>query len=209
MGITDDQFLVGVVAANKSSGLVHRKAFSENLLSFSIFRQKHPDAVLYLHTDPVGPGGWNLLKILSAYGIPKESVLFPAPMDYRYGMTQEHLASLYTAMDVLLAPCYGGGFELPIMEAQACGTRVITSSWTAPKDLVSEDGWLVEGQPQWDSGQDATWMIPNVSSTVNALEAAYKAERGTSQKAIDFAKGFDVEHVWHKYWMPTLKKLLK
>jgi glycosyltransferase involved in cell wall biosynthesis len=209
MGITDDQFLVGIVAANKSSGLVHRKAFSENLLSFSIFRQKHPDAVLYLHTDPVGPGGWNLLKILSAYGIPKESVLFPAPMDYRYGMTQEHLASLYTAMDVLLAPCYGGGFELPIMEAQACGTRVITSSWTAPKDLVSEDGWLVEGQPQWDSGQDATWMIPNVSSTVNALEAAYKAERGTSQKAIDFAKGFDVEHVWHKYWMPTLKKLLK
>jgi glycosyltransferase involved in cell wall biosynthesis len=209
MGITDDQFLVGIVAANKSSGLVHRKAFSENLLSFSIFRQKHPDAVLYLHTDPVGPGGWNLLKILTAYGIPKDSVMFPSPMDYRYGMPQQHLAALYSAMDVLLAPCYGGGFELPLVEAQASGTRVITSSWTAPKDLVSPDSWLVEGQPQWDAGQDATWMIPNVSSTVNALEEAYKADRGTSQQAIDFAKQFDVEHVWHTHWMPTLKKLLK
>jgi hypothetical protein len=52
-------------------------------------------------------------------------------------------------------------------------------------------------------------MTPNVSSLVNALEESYKAERGTSQIAIDFAAQFDVERVWDTYWMPLLRKLLK
>jgi hypothetical protein len=52
-------------------------------------------------------------------------------------------------------------------------------------------------------------MTPNVSSLVNALEEAYKAERGTSQVAIDFASQFDVEKVWENSWMPILRKLLK
>jgi hypothetical protein len=52
-------------------------------------------------------------------------------------------------------------------------------------------------------------MTPNVSSLVNALEESYKAERGPSQVAIDFASQFDVEKVWDTYWMPILRKLLK
>jgi hypothetical protein len=52
-------------------------------------------------------------------------------------------------------------------------------------------------------------MTPNVSSLVNALEESYKAERGTSQVAIDFAAQFDVEKVWTESWMPLLRKLLK
>lgn len=210
MGLKDDDFLVGSVAANKASGLIHRKAFSENLLAFSIFLQKHPKAKLYLHTDPLGSaGGWNLLKMLQAFGIPKDNVLFPPYIDYKYGMAPEDLAGLYSTMDVLLAPSFGGGFEIPIVEAQACGTRVIASSWTAPKDLVAEDGWLVEGQPLWDPGQDAIWQTPSVPSIVSALELAYQAERGPSKVAIDFAKQFDVETVWDKYWLPTLGRLLK
>ena len=208
MGLTDE-FVVGMNAANKASGLIHRKAFSENLLAFSIFRQRHTDAVLYLHTDPLGSaGGWNLLKLLQAFGIPKEAVMFPPMVDYKYGMPQQDLAALYSAMDVLLAPSFGEGFGIPTIEAQACGTRVIGSNWGATPDLVAEDGWLVEGQPMWDAGQDAIWTTPSVPSIVEALEQAYKADRGPSKVAMDFAKDFDVETVWGKYWLPTLDRLL-
>jgi glycosyltransferase involved in cell wall biosynthesis len=209
MGLTDE-FLVGMNAANKASGLIHRKAFSENLMAFSIFHKRHPDAVLYLHTDPLGSaGGWNLLKMLQAFGIPKEAVMFPPYVDYRYGMPQEDLAGLYSAMDVFLAPSYGEGFGLGTIEAQACGTRVIGSSWGATPDLVADDGWLVEGQPMWDSGQDAVWQVPLIPSIVEALEQAYAADRGPSQTAIDFASAFDVETVWDKHWIPVINKLLK
>lgn len=210
MGVDEDTFVVGSVAANKASGLLHRKAFSENLLAFSIFRQKYPNSVLYLHTDPLGTaGGWNLLPMLKAMGIPKEAVMFPPFVDYKFGMPAEEVAALYTGMDVLLAPSFGGGFEIPIVEAQACGTRVIASSWTAPKDLVADDGWLVEGQPMWDPSQEAFWQVPLVPSIVSALELAYERGRGRSQVAIDFAQQFEVETVWEKYWIPVLKKLLK
>ena len=208
MGLTDE-FVVGMNAANKSSGLIHRKAFSENLLAFAIFRERRKDAVLYLHTEPLGiAGGWNLIAMLQAFGIPKEAVMFPPNLDYKYGMSQQDLAALYSAMDVFLAPSYGEGFGLGTIEAQACGTRVIGSGWGATPDLIAEDSWLVEGQPMWDAGQNAIWTMPLIPSIVNALELAYEAERGPSKLAMDFAKDFDVNTVWDKYWMPVMKKLL-
>jgi glycosyltransferase involved in cell wall biosynthesis len=209
LGVTDE-FVVGMVSANKASGLIHRKAFSENLLAFSIFRQKHPDAVLYMHTDPLGTqAGWQIMPMLQAFGIPKEAVMFPSFVDYRYGIDQQTLAGLYSGMDVLLATSYGEGFGIPTIEAQACGTRVIGSSWGATPDLLGDDSWMVEGQPLWDAGQNSIWMSPLVPSIVNALEEAYKADRGTSQVAVNFAKQFDVETVWQKHWLPVIGRLLE
>jgi glycosyltransferase involved in cell wall biosynthesis len=210
MGTKPDQFVVGMVAANKASGLVHRKAFGEAILAFSIFVKSHPDAVLYLHTDPLGQaGGWNLLKLLSSTGITKEQVIFPNASDYRFGFAQADLAAMYTRMDVLLAPSFGEGFGICSVEAQACGTRIIGSNWAATPDLASADSWVVEGQPMWDAGQDSWWQTPSVPSLVNALTEAYKADRGVSKVAVDFAQQFDVETVWDKHWVPVLKKLLK
>lgn len=207
---TKDKFVVGMVAANKASGMVHRKAFSENIMAFSIFHKKHPDAVLYIHTDPLGrSGGWHLPSLLSSLGIPEDAVCFPDPNDYRFGLSHSDLAAFYTAFDVMLATSYGEGFGVPTMEAQACGTRVIASNWAASADLVSEDGWVVDGTPAWDSGQSAWWQVPNIPAIVNSLELAYAEDRSKSQTAIDFAQDFDVEKVWQKYWLPTLGRLLR
>ena len=206
---SEDKFVVGMVAANKANALLHRKAFSENILAFSIFHKKHPDSMLYIHTDPVAPGlGWNLIELVEAAGLPKESVAFPHPLEYRYGIPKGQLAAMYTGMDVMLAASYGEGFGVPTVEAQACGTRVIASSWAASPDLVSKDSWLIDGQPVWDASQSAWWRTPGVPAIVKALELAYEQGRGRSQEAIDFAKQFDVETVWQKHWEPTLKKLL-
>jgi glycosyltransferase involved in cell wall biosynthesis len=204
---TRDKFVVGMVAANKASGLVHRKAFSENLMAFSIFRKRHEDAVLYLHTDVTGSGiGWNLMELLKSLGVPQDAVLFVNPLEYRYGSSRETLASYYTGMNVLLAPSLGEGFGVPTIEAQACGTRVIASNWAASQDLVSEDGWLVQGTPSWDAGQLAWWQTPSVPSIVDALEDAYKTGQDKSEVAVAFAKDFDVETVWARDWMPLLRK---
>lgn len=203
-----DKFVVGMVAANKASGLIHRKAFSENLMAYAIFKRTHPDAMLYIHTEPFGlAAGWNLIDLISAVGLTPNDVMFPDPMEYRFGLPQSHMAAIYTGIDVLLAPSYGEGFGVPTMEAQACGTRVIGSNWAATADLVSEDGWLVDGQPSWDASQKAWWQIPSVPSIVKALEEAYDQGKGRSQKAIDFAAEFDIQRVWEKHWLPILRKI--
>jgi glycosyltransferase involved in cell wall biosynthesis len=200
---TPDDFLVGMVAANKSNGIIHRKAFAENILAFSIFQKKHPEAKLYIHSEPSKiTQGFGLVNLLKACGIPPQTVIFPDILDYRYGLKRNDMAALYTAFDVLLAPSYGEGFGVPTIEAQACGTRAIVSNWAASKDLVSESSWRVEGMPFWDEPQIAWFKIPFVDSIVNALELAYQAERGVDKTSIEFASQFEDEKVWSEKWQP-------
>jgi glycosyltransferase involved in cell wall biosynthesis len=199
----DDDFLVGMVAANKSNGIVHRKAFAENILAFSIFQRKHPNAKLYIHSEASKiTGGFGLVNLLKACGIPPQTVIFPDWTDYRYGLKREDMAALYTAFDVLLATSYGEGFGVPTMEAQACGTRTIVSNWAASKDLVSENSWRVEGVPFWDEPQVAWFKTPSVDGIVQALELAYEAERGVDQTSIDFASNFEDSKIWQEKWQP-------
>jgi glycosyltransferase involved in cell wall biosynthesis len=209
MNLGKNDFVVGMNAANKAGGLLHRKAFAENIMAFSIFAKNKPEAKLYLHTDPYGgAGGWNLFVLCESLGIKPDQVIFPNMADYKHKIDTQTLAAFYTVMDVMLASSYGEGFGVPTIEAQSCGTRVIGSNWAATPDLVSEDCWLVDGQPSWDAGLNAWWHVPSVPSIVNALEEAYKVRGVKSQKSIDFVKQFDVEVVWEKYWLPLLKKLL-
>jgi len=123
----------------------------------------------------------------------------------RVGYPQEHLAAFYTASDVVMNATMGEGFGVTSIEAQACGTRIITSNWTASQDLAGPDSYLIDGQPFWDEPQAAFYQLPLIPSIANALELAYDAPRGVSLESIKFAKQFDTDKVWDKYWMPILR----
>ena len=206
IGIPEDKFVVGMNAANKGV-MPNRKAFGENILAFSMFSQMHDDVILYLHTDQLGSlGGIKLMELLASSGLKQDQFKFVEPYTYRAGIPQETLASIYTAMDVLLATSYGEGFGIPTIEAQACGTPVIASNFAASTELVG-DGWLVDGQPLWDAPQSAWFNIPLVNKIVEALEDAYQRGRGRSEKAIEFAKQYDADKVYQQYWKPSLEIL--
>jgi glycosyltransferase involved in cell wall biosynthesis len=209
MGISDDVFVVGMNFANKAAGLMHRKAVAEAFMAFKLFADKHPNSVLYIHSDMFGAfGGWKLGNLLTVVGLNADQVLFCDQIQYRYGISQDELAAVYSAMDVLLAPSYGEGFGVATIEAQACGTPVIVSDFAASAELVG-DGWLIPCQPVWDEAQMAWFAIPSIPAMVEALTEAYERPRGKSQKAIDFAADYDADVVYDKYWLPVLNKLLK
>lgn len=203
--IDTDRFVVGMNSANK--GIVpNRKAFPEAFLAFGMFARKHDDAVLYIHTEDRGAmGGINLRELAQACGIAEHQIQFVDQYAYRMGVSREVLASIYTAMDVLLQPSMGEGFGIPAIEAQACGTPVIVSDATAQTELVG-DGWLVEGQPWWDAMQKSWLVTPRVASIIEALEAAYDRGQNRSKKAIDFAKQYQADAVF-PMWLDVLKRL--
>jgi glycosyltransferase involved in cell wall biosynthesis len=208
MGFEDGRFIVGMNAANKSSGILHRKAYSENFMAFALFARKHPDAMLYVHADASSQHGWNLIALAQLLGIPTDNLTFPDPLAYRYGMSQETLAGIYSSWDVMLATSYGEGFGIPTVEAQACGVPVIVSNFAASPELVG-DGWVISGQPLYDPAQHSFWHVPSVPEIVEALEQAYARGKGKSAKAVEFAQAYDHEKVWQENWMPVLKELLK
>jgi glycosyltransferase involved in cell wall biosynthesis len=212
LNIKDDDFLVVINAANKANRSIHRKAFGEVFLAFALFRQKVPNAYLYVHTEPKGVyGGFHLPRLAEACGLDMNSVIFPDPIDYRFGLEPKDLAGFYSAADVGLQVSLGGGFEIPLIEAQSCGLRVIASDWTGPRDLIAEDGFRVTGQMFWDEAQVAWWKVPSIASIVQQLENAYevtKAEGRYSEKSRQFAQQFDNVKVWNQYWLPFLKTLV-
>lgn len=206
LDVPEDAFLVSIVAANKANGLVHRKSFAENLMAFAMFHKMHPDSYLYIHAEPSNTfGGFILPNLLKACGLTDEFVRILNTDVNRVGYPDEFLAGVMTASDVGLQVSYGEGFGVPQVEFQACGTRVIASSWAASPDLAGEDSFLVEGQPFWDEPQQSWYQIPIVNSIVQALNLAYEEERGVCDGAIEFAKQFDVETVWAWRWLPFLR----
>lgn len=205
--VPDDAFLVSMVAANKANGVVSRKGIAEALMAFSMFAQEHPDAYLYLHMEPSNAfGGFRIPHLLRAVGLSDERVRIANPHELRTGYPTKDLAAIYTASDVLLAPSYGEGFGVPIIEAAACGTRQVTSSWTATADIASPDSFLIEGQPFWDESQQAWYKIPLIGSIVPALEQAYQMPREQSEESLEWAQQFDADRVWAQSWLPFFEE---
>jgi glycosyltransferase involved in cell wall biosynthesis len=209
MGLPRDAFVVGMVAANAGNAAVHRKAFPQAFQAFARFREKHPDAVLYVHTnehpDP-GGGGMVLRRVAQSCGLPRQAVVFTDVFAYEIGWSRATLANAYQAFDVLLNPALGEGFGVALIEAQAGGVPVIVTDCTAMTELCGA-GWLVEGEQLYDAIQDSFFADPSMNAIVDALERAYNEAAGLKEQAREFALAYDADTVTEEFWEPALAAL--
>ena len=205
--IPADAFCVGMVAMNKGWAR-DRKGFNEALRAFGRFWQSHQNAILYLHSEKFGGAeGINLVELATHAAVPPHAVRWVDQYAYRMGVPPEMMAAAYTAMDVLLAPSHGEGFCVPLIEAQACGTPVIATDFSAQSELVGA-GWMVEGQPEWDPAQHASYICPSIVDIIEKLELAYNSDLGAMQaQAVAFARQYDADVVFETYWRPFLATL--
>lgn len=208
MGVPDDAFVVGMVAANKGIA-PPRKAFPQVFQAFSRLRRDHPDAYLYLHTELAGDTqGINLGALAAACDIPSEAIKHTQPFAYELGATPTDMSLLMSALDVLANPSYGEGFGVPIMEAQACGTPVIITDFSAMSELCGA-GWKVGGDPWYDATQGSFYRCPSVDGVEHAMREAYEArgDGGLRAKAREFALQYDADRVMDEFWTPVLTEL--
>ena len=206
--LPDDRFVVGMVAANK--GIPSRKSFPQCFEAFAQFHKAHADAMLYVHTV-VGTenGGINLIELAEYFGL-KGSVFFCDQYRNMIGLPEPHMAALYNSFDVLLSPSMGEGFGIPILEAQACGTPVITGEWTSMPELTFS-GWMVprsEAEPCW-SGIGSFYFTPRIEAIRILLEEAYARSGDPSVKeaARRGALEYDADRVTEKHWLPVLEEI--
>ena len=201
-------FVVGMVAMNKGWAR-DRKGFCEAFQAFARFNINHPNSVLFVHSEKHGAAeGIDLVELAVFCGIPHHAIVFSDQYAYRLGLPAQMMAAAYTAMDVLLSPSHGEGFCVPLIEAQACGTPVIASEFSAQTELVGA-GWLVQGQLEWDPAQHAWYQTPFVVDVHDKLEQAYAADLPTmSADAVEFAAQYDTKRVFDNMWLPFLATLL-
>jgi len=212
IAVPPDAHLTIINSANKGLTPI-RKCWPEMLEAWSTFAKDKSDAYLLVWTEVSGIAqGVNIHRFLNEIKAPVDRIRFVPQFDLRQGINANVLAAAYAASDVLLMTSRGEGFGVPTIEAQACGTPVIVTDWTAQSELVGS-GWKVDGQKEWDELQTGWWKVPNVDAIISALEESYalksneKKIKEEKSKAIEFSKSYKTNAVYDTYWKPILSTL--
>lgn len=210
-GLPQDAFVVGMVAANK--GVPSRKAFYQHLDAFKLLKDKHSDAVMYIHTESgVHAGGQalNLVEYMEFIGLrPNVDVLLPPQYEYVFGaFSDQHMNALYNSFDVHVLASMGEGFGLPTLEAQAAGCPVIVGDWTASSEFCFA-GWKVpksEAERWFWPGFTAYQYLVHPEALAECMEAAYQAkgDEALRERARSGALAYDADLITETYWKPVL-----
>jgi glycosyltransferase involved in cell wall biosynthesis len=203
------------VMVSANSAFPDRKAFQYALPAWAEFAKDKPNAVLYLHTEPtVADGGIDLVRLGESLGI-EDKLRFPKWYQYRMGYPPKFLSLLYNAADVLLAPSRGEGFGIPIIEAQACGTPVVTTNFSSMPELVRW-GHAVEPVARDRTFLNAWQVIPDVRGITDALQTEYAIAEGNGGRKDEKRRAetqdiIHAEYSWdvivRDFWRPLAREI--
>lgn len=223
LGWPQEALICTMVAANQSQP--SRKAFAEQLQAFAAFRQRHPEAMLYLHTTLAPPDGVRLDQLCAALGLAGGDVVrLPNEHDMLIGIDEAAMAGVYQASDVLLAGTCAEGFGIPIIEAQACGLPVITTDFSAMPELTVNGICVPPVQKQWvqwnarglqGGGIAGAWQaVPSVAGITAALETitgwgSMKRQRNAAAGRTFVVDEFDWDACIARYWAPFLARVAR
>lgn len=92
-------------------------------------------------------GGKGCDRFRTEYGIPDEGygrdILFPGWID------QQDLPAIYSMAELFLYPSFSEAFPIPITEALACGTPIVTSTLNGLQEIAGDAGLAVDaGDPR-------------------------------------------------------------
>lgn len=223
IGVPDDAYLVGIVAANNGTAIYDRKGFGDMAAALGRFMDQRPDAYVYVHTIKDSHDGINLDVLFGFKGVPAERVRWADQYALKKReVDDEQMADIYSSLDVLLMTSRGEGFGVPAIEAQACGVPVIASNWTAQPELLGEpwnpssiasirapSGWLVGVDPDWDPRQGADFAKPRIPAIIRALDEAYtlRGDAILRDAALAKAEQYRADAVFDTYWRPILAEM--
>jgi glycosyltransferase involved in cell wall biosynthesis len=198
-------FLVGMIAANKG-GHPCRKAFPQAFDGFARFHAEHPESLLYVHTDPKSPEGLDLVELADHFGI-GAAIRWANPYGLVLGYADAQMRAIYNALDVLLSPSMGEGVGVPILEAQACGTPVITGDWTSMSE-VTKTGKAIsrdDAYPYHFAGY-GEWFLANPQAIADALTEALDWQHDPAAVS-DAVSEYEVDRVMAEHWAPALDQI--
>lgn len=130
-----DRFILTLTGYNRGK----RKNFDSLLMAFRLFHGRTDHKLVV--------GGQDCYKFKVDYKIPEagfgQDVIFPGWLD------QTDLPAIYSLADLYLYPSNLEAFPIPLTEAMACGTPIITSNLNGLKEIAGEAALFVEAdQPQ-------------------------------------------------------------
>lgn len=165
----------------------NRKNISNIIKSFDIIKNKYHFPHILVLAGKAGIGYANFINQIKDLNL-QEDIVFT---DY---IPIKHLPIFYYQADLFLFPSLYEGFGLPILEAQACRTPVITSNTTAMPEISGPGALLVDPNQPEDIAQNIKKIIENPSLKQQLIE-----------KGIANSK----QYSWEKFCSIILTNLIK
>jgi glycosyltransferase involved in cell wall biosynthesis len=94
-------------------------------------------------------------------------------------VSDEEKIDLYRAASVFVYPSIAEGFGLPVLEAMACGTPVVTTTGSAPEEVAGEAALLVPPQ-------DPASLADSIARVLDDVRLASDLRRRGPQRAASF-----------------------
>ena len=113
-----------------------RKNLTRLVTAFAQARRRCPDLELVL----VGQLGWKYAALLKAI----EDLNLGSALRRLGYVPNEDLPALYNLARLLAFPSLYEGFGLPVIEAMACGTPVLTSNGSSLAEIATGAAWLID-----------------------------------------------------------------
>lgn len=161
---------VGVATWNKGLDLL--------LPAYAQVRQRHPHVRLLLkdHRDLYRFGvERTIAEVQRAYPTLITDEVLAGIMVVSVSLDQAQMRTLYAAADAYVSPYRAEGFNLPVLEAMACGTPVVVTDGGATDDFCPPDlAWRVAsrpGRPDEAPPPMNAFRVPLHDALVEALEA--------------------------------------
>lgn len=123
--------------------LCERKQYHTLIQSIEPVLALRPDVDMVIHCHPFDDG-LNLYEEVAR--LPQQfwpRIRLTGAHDTWNGLSEQGLCALYNAADIYLSPTAGEGFGLTLAEAMSCEVPVVTTDYSACREVVGEGGILV------------------------------------------------------------------
>lgn len=206
-GIPIDAYIIGVVGRNQT-----RKRLDLVLEYFAAWTKQHAidNAYLYLHVGPTGEHGCNIEALLKYYGI--KAIISAPPTSG--ALTTADMNLIYNCFDLFWSMSQAEGWNLPALEAMACGISCLLpeqgahAEWALPAAELIECTSTALTAPM-NRGPYTIGGIADKSLTIEALNKLYDLatiRERMSQRGLDLARRLSWDTVGEQ-WEALLQSL--
>lgn len=212
------KFVIGVVARNQP-----RKMLDRTFKTMALVKDKIPNAVLFLHTDPNDPAqSFNMGELIKQYNL-ENRVVFSG-MQAHKGFDWNQMNEVYNVIDCFLLTTSGEGWGIPLIEAMSCQVPVIATDYTTTPEIVKAHnaglGIKLSGVEEISSDEFfkdqkeydkkvmngtimGSWMVErgicDVYDAANKIEYLYKNPELMKQMGINGRKAVENEYDFEKH----------
>jgi len=188
-GIASDDFVFLNVGA-----LYKWKGIPTLLKAFAAIAGRHENARLVLKGIDSVYGSRAAVAAMMAELSETERLAMKGKVSYRGGeLSYGDLAGLYRSADVLVSPYQLEGFNMPVLEAIACGLPVICTAGGPTDDFTRDSfAWRIDSELMVLDG-GAERLMPDPDHLVHLMEKALE-DRSFRSRAVETGPGFAAEN---------------